>query len=115
MTRPADSLDSDASVQTRSLIVDALVQCEPGVNDLPASKLADDLPLGPGGLGVSSLLLLHVFVRLEEKLGFAFDDATVANAKFTTVGELVGFVEDVLRRKQLGSSSATGNPAPGGS
>jgi acyl carrier protein len=97
------------------LIVDTLVQCEPGASAVPASKLEDDLPLGPGGLGVSSLLLLQVFVRLEEKLGFAFDDAAVANAKFTTVGELVGFVEEVLRRQQLGHAGAITSPATGGS
>jgi acyl carrier protein len=89
--------------------VDTLLQYQPAAR----GDLKDDLPLGAGGLGVSSLLLLQVFVRLEEQLGFVFDDAEVANAKFTTIGELVGFVEGALLRQQLARAIPAARPSTG--
>ncbi|WP_437630410.1 phosphopantetheine-binding protein [Sorangium sp. So ce854] len=68
--------------------------------------LRDDVLLGMGGLGLSSLLLLQVLVKLEESFGFTFEDAAVANATFLTVGDLARFVgEAVLKRQTTGSGS----------
>jgi acyl carrier protein len=60
-----------------------------GESTVPA--ITDDLVLGTGGLGISSLVLLRIFVRLEEKFGVTFEDAAVAGATFRTVGDLVRF------------------------
>ena len=90
----------DATQEVRSLVADALLKCEPAKQLATADSIADDMPLGAGGLGVSSLVLLNVFVQLEERLGFRFDDAAVANARFTTVGELVRFVNETLQRQR---------------
>lgn len=56
--------------------------------------------IGAGGLGISSLHLLKVFVRLEGELGFLFEDAAVANASFSTVGDLVQFVHDSVEQRE---------------
>jgi acyl carrier protein len=113
MTELTNSLGG-ASSPTRRLILDTLWQCERPAG-IVADNVEDDLPLGPGGLGVSSLSLLQVFVKLEEKLGFAFDDAAVANATFTTVGELTTFVEEVLSRQRRDRSGGVTRPESEGS
>lgn len=55
--------------------------------------------IGAGGLGISSLALLKVFVRLEVELGFMFEDVAVANATFSTVSDIVGFIADTVERR----------------
>lgn len=67
---------------------------------LDPATLADDTPLSSGGLGLSSVALLQVLIRLEEQFGMTFDDATVARARFTTLGDLVSFLEASLPGQQ---------------
>jgi acyl carrier protein len=62
-------------------------------------------PLGPDGLNISSLSLLHIFVKLENILGLTFDDASVAKASFVTVGEFVTFVDSAVSYFMTGSDS----------
>ncbi len=57
-------------------------------------RLQDDsIALGAGGLEVSSMAMLQAFVSLEEMIGFTFDDGPVANAKLSTLGDLIRFIE----------------------
>jgi len=48
--------------------------------------------LGDGGLALTSLELVRLLVSLEERLGVEFDDATIMNAHFGTVDDLVALV-----------------------
>lgn len=75
----------------KQLVIKTLIE-HGGAGGESAGGITDETFIGATGLGISSLALLQVFVRLEEALGFTFEDAAVANASFTTVGELVGFV-----------------------
>ncbi|XYI03753.1 hypothetical protein ACMHYB_29895 [Sorangium sp. So ce1128] len=84
----------------RRVIVDVLLANKTAHAAAPGA-LSDDALLGAGGLGISSLLLLHVLVKLEESFGFTFEDAAVANAKFLTVGDLVGFVSEAVRHATI--------------
>jgi len=84
---PANSLD-----RVRQRTIDMLLSCRKSGADGHPSETPDSLPLGHGGLEISSLLLLQVFVKAEEAFGFTFDDAAVASANFRTVGDFVNFV-----------------------
>lgn len=46
-------------------------------------------------LTLSSLELVRLLVALEERLDLEFDDATVMNAKFSSVNDIVHLVEQV--------------------
>jgi acyl carrier protein len=97
---------TDNTAAVRRVIIDVLLANKTAHVSGPEA-VSDDVVLGSGGLGISSLLLLHVFVKLEESFGFAFEDAAVANAKFLTVGDFVSFVtEAVHRRRATNAGSA---------
>lgn len=80
--------------EIRRIVVGALLRAKR--QDLSTEAIADGMLLGTGGLGVSSLALLQAFVSVEDRFGMTFEDESVANAKFATVGELVTFVSDML-------------------
>ena len=48
--------------------------------------------LADGGLELTSLELVRLLVSLEERLGIEFDDATIMNASFDTVDDVVALV-----------------------
>lgn len=89
----------DDAATVRQIVVEELRANQPTQNEKPQGldSVTDDIPLGDGGLGISSLLLLRIFVKLEESFSFTFEDAAVANAKFLTVGDLVSFVSGAVR------------------
>lgn len=89
-TTTSGATRNDAT-SVRRVVLDEVRANQPGATTAIES-FADSVPLGSGGLGISSLLLLRIFVKLEESFGFTFDDAAVANATFRTVGDLVHFV-----------------------
>lgn len=93
--------------EMRHLVIQALIEHGGGGGE-PAERITDEMFIGASGLGISSLALLQVLVRLEEQLGFTFEDAAVANASFATVGELVGFVSK-LARGSGGSHTSEGS------
>lgn len=95
--RPAISEHTDENV--RRFVIEHLVAAEGAATKAPATVRDDDL-IGAGGLAVSSLRLLHVFVQLEESFGFTFDDAAVANSQFSSVGDLVTFVCEAIRQRR---------------
>ncbi|HEV7369723.1 acyl carrier protein [Arenibaculum sp.] len=61
-----------------------------------ADTIDDATPIGAGGLGVNSLAFLQTFVIIEDRYGLTFDDASVANTRFSTVGEFVAFVSEAV-------------------
>jgi acyl carrier protein len=81
--------------EIRRIIIETLLRATR--QDNPVESIADSTPLGTGGLGVSSLGLLQAFVKVEERFGITFEDASVANAAFSTVGELVAYIVGTLR------------------
>jgi acyl carrier protein len=88
---------AERMLSIRERVVSCLLEHVPEPGLLRAS-VNDDTPIGGQGLGIGSLLLLQVFVRIESELGLTFEDADVANAKFATVGHLVGFIERAAHR-----------------
>lgn len=48
--------------------------------------------LSNGGLRLSSLELVRLLVSLEDRLGISLDDATIMNARFDTVDDIVSLV-----------------------
>jgi acyl carrier protein len=54
--------------------------------------LEAETALSDGGLKLSSLELVRLLVSLEERLGIAFDDETILNARFNTVDDIVSLV-----------------------
>lgn len=89
MTKP------DVATAVRQVVVDELRTHKPA-SSTELAAITDGALLGEGGLGISSLLLLRIFVKLEESLGFQFEDAAVAGAKFQRVGDLVSFVSKAV-------------------
>jgi len=71
----------------RQLIMDVLV-AEGHEDDDVTSETA----LAEGGLELTSLELVRLLVSLEERLGVEFDDATIMNAHFGTVDDIVALV-----------------------
>ncbi len=71
----------------RQLIMDVLV-AEGHGDDGVTSETA----LAEGGLELTSLELVRLLVSLEERLGAEFDDATIMNAHFGTVDDIVALV-----------------------
>ena len=56
-------------------------------------EVEDETLLFGGGLGISSLKFLQGFVKIEQQYGIVFDDQTIAENDFRTVGDVVGFVQ----------------------
>lgn len=86
----------DDTWTVRQIVVEELRANQPAPSER-LDSITDDILLGDGGLGISSLLLLRIFVKLEESFSFTFEDAAVANSKFVTVGDLVSFVSGAVR------------------
>jgi acyl carrier protein len=85
----------EPSSDVRSVVVEMLMKAA----RTAMQTVASDAPLGRGGLEIGSLPLLQVFVKLEERFGFAFDDESVATATFNSVGDLVAFVIDAVNAR----------------
>jgi acyl carrier protein len=68
--------------------------------DVDIESIADDTPLGTGGLAMGSLALLQAFVAVENQFGIVFDDAAVAGTTFSTVGEVVNFIGRVIGERE---------------
>jgi acyl carrier protein len=52
-------------------------------------SVTGETALSDGGLKLSSLELVRLLVSLEERLGIAFDDETILNARFNVVDDIV--------------------------
>lgn len=101
---PTAMVEPQAAPDIRRHVIDALLAAA----NLPAADarvISADTPLRAGGLGINSLALLQVFVTLESKLGFTFEDGPVANATLDTLGDFVDFV---ARAAQSGQTRADG-------
>jgi hypothetical protein len=59
--------------------------------------LADDLPLGPGGLGLDSIALAELLLECEARFGLATAAELLAGPPLT-VGRLVAHVRGVVGR-----------------
>jgi acyl carrier protein len=81
-------------IELRRIVVETLLKAKR--QDVSAETIADDTLLGAGGLAVNSLALLQALIGVEEQLGLVFDDATVSQGKFATVGELVAFIGETI-------------------
>jgi acyl carrier protein len=62
--------------------------------------LTDDLPLGPGGLGLDSIALVELLLDCEARFGGHPADLLLA-ATPLTVGRLLGYLRDSLRASKL--------------
>lgn len=71
----------------RQLVLDMLV-AEGHGNDSATLQVA----LAEGGLHLSSLELVRLLVSLEERLGISLDDASIMNARFDSVDDIVNLV-----------------------
>jgi acyl carrier protein len=96
---PPTTRTRDDATAVRRIVLDEVRANQPGA-DQQIEPITDDVVLGSGGLGISSLLLLRIFVRIEESFQLTFEDAAVAGATFTTVGDLVRFVGAAVRDHQ---------------
>jgi acyl carrier protein len=85
-------------IELRRVVVETLLKAKR--QDGAIETIADDTPLGAGGLAVSSLALLQALIKVEERFGMTFDDASVANAKFATIAELVAFIGETVDRRE---------------
>lgn len=79
----------------RAAVIEALLSSTSRVRP-NAEDIAYETRIGNGGLGISSLALLHAFVAMEKRFGILFNDGAVAAARFDTVGDLQAFVEQSL-------------------
>lgn len=93
---PPTAPTHDDATAVRRIVLDEVRANQPGSGQR-IEPITDDVVLGSGGLGISSLLLLRIFVKLEESFQLTFEDAAVADATFTTVGDLVRFVGVAVR------------------
>ncbi|MDT0263447.1 acyl carrier protein [Jatrophihabitans lederbergiae] len=57
-----------------------------------AVEITAGTSLAEGGLNLSSLELVRLLVGLEERLDIELDDATIMNARFDTVEDLITLV-----------------------
>jgi len=76
---------SDVDPQSVRAVIVELIQTE----GHPAEAVASDT------LTLSSLELVRLLVGLEERLDLEFDDATVMNAQFNSVNDIVHLVQQV--------------------
>jgi acyl carrier protein len=93
---PSTPPPRDDATAVRRIVLDEVRANQPAPGK-PVQPITDDIVLGSGGLGVSSLLLLRIFVKLEDSFQLTFEDAAVAGAAFHTVGDLVHFVGQAVR------------------
>lgn len=94
-----------SSPDLHSTVVSALLAAKPKLGR-PAEQIDEATPIGTAGLGINSLGLLQALVTLEAKLGIVFDDRSVAEAHFDTVGALVAFVRQTLAMTESDASHA---------
>jgi acyl carrier protein len=73
--------------KVRDLIMDMLVAEGYGADGVTVQTALTD-----GGLRLSSLELVRLLVSLEDRLGISLDDATIMNARFDTVDDIVSLV-----------------------
>ena len=85
-------------VELRRVVIETLLKAKR--QDASIGTISDDTPLGAGGLAVSSLALLQALIKVEEQFGMTFDDASVANAKFATIAELVAFISETVGARE---------------
>ena len=79
-------------------VKDAVIETFAGKNvgNNYSTEIDEETLLFSGGLGISSLKLLQGLVKLEEKFNIVFDDRSVAESEFHTIGEVINFVEQLL-------------------
>ncbi len=77
-----------ARAETAAAVRDTLVALWPGRFD--GVGLADDLPLGDGGLGLDSIDIVELLIRCEDRLGLSGNPADAALlSEEVTLGRLV--------------------------
>lgn len=60
-------------------------------------EIGEDMLLSAPEIGVDSLNLLEVIVRLEKELGIEFSDHEVFQANLCDVSDLIGLIEHKIR------------------
>lgn len=85
-------MNDTTTERIRATVVTALVAA--AVDHAQPDEVQDTTHIGAGGLGLSSLNVLHALVRIEDELGVQFDDRTVAQTQLSSVGVMV----DLVRR-----------------
>jgi len=55
---------------------------------VPAGPITDDLPLGDGGLGLDSIKVIELVVRLEANYGISVPDEDLKQIYEYTIGQL---------------------------
>jgi len=67
----------------------------------PAPTIADDTPLLSSGLGLDSIAVLQLMVKIEDRFGISFDVDELSVDLFDTLGSLVSAVERKVATGQL--------------
>lgn len=76
--------------EIKSYVLDVIVNVmNYEVND----PVADDTPVGPGGIDLDSLSLLELMSKVEKEYGVKVADEDYEELATCTLGELVGFIE----------------------
>lgn len=75
----------------REVVLDLLV-----AEGFGSGGVTSQTPLTSGGLELTSLDLVRLLVSLEEHLGIELDDATIMNAHFDTVDDVVTVVSQAV-------------------
>ena len=66
---------------------------------LPVS-LSAATSLGPGGLAISSMGMVRIFVALEDELDLQLDDALLAVSELSTAGDVMDVVRKAIEEKR---------------
>ncbi len=61
-------------------------------------NITNATPLAEGGLELTSLDLVRLFVGMEEQLGVELEDAAMFETDFDTVADIVGMVRSSVER-----------------
>jgi acyl carrier protein len=75
--------------EIRSFVIGIISEVTPSVTE----DVSDDLPLGPGGLELESLVLVELLVQVEHEFGAKIADEDPAAQPTATLGQFVAAVE----------------------
>ena len=91
------STTGQSETPARPAIETAVREALASVSRVPAGQIRPDSQL-EGDLGLDSMSLIHVNIRIEEQLGCALSIADAPEQQSLTVRDLSEFIETIIRR-----------------
>jgi acyl carrier protein len=82
------------SESIQAIVTKALL--EEGSLTVAAAEVGPGTPINAGEFRIDSLAFIRAFIAIEDSIGIEFGDDALMNNRFSTFGEVAGYVEAEL-------------------